>query len=160
MSEKTVLVDTNVWVSFYCGSRPDHLAVRSFILRSIEKDAVLLYVAPSIKDVYYLLAADAKREYRGSNGLLTDSAAAAANEYAWGCISNMVELATAMPCGHTDVSIAQKFKKLHGDLEDDLVIAAAIRSKADVLVTSDENLRRHAPVAAMCVDDAIKFLDT
>lgn len=51
------------------------------------------------------------------------------------------------------VWLARKHRRIHEDFEDCLVLATAQRAKADVLVTSDEALLRHAPVAALSVDD-------
>ena len=44
-------------------------------------------------------------------------------------------------------------------MEDDLIIAAAERSRADFLVTFDERLTRHAPVAALAPADVLALLD-
>ena len=71
----------------------------------------------------------------------------------------MSELAIAVPCDYTDVWMAQKQRRLHGDFEDDLVIAAAMRVKADLLVTADKALLLHAPVAAVDLADAVKYLE-
>lgn len=71
----------------------------------------------------------------------------------------MSELATAVGCDAPDVWIAQKQKRLHPDYEDDLIIAAAIRMNATLVVTNDEELIRHAPVRAFSVEDALKYLD-
>ena len=48
---------------------------------------------------------------------------------------------------------------LHADFEDDLVIAAALRAKADYLVTNDEGLLRHCPVAALDARDMVALLE-
>lgn len=89
----------------------------------------------------------ARRPVR-ANGRLSEDAAYAAKVTAWACVDHMAALATAVPCDHTDVWLAGKQRRLHGDYEDDLVIAAAMRSGADLLVTYDEELRDHATVAA------------
>ena len=39
------------------------------------------------------------------------------------------------------------------------MLAAAERSHADLLVTSDEQLLKHAPVAALGLGDAIAYLE-
>ena len=56
--------------------------------------------------------------------------------------------------------MASRQRELHSDYEDDLIIAAAIRAQADLLVTNDVKLRSHAPVAAMSVEDAKNYLAT
>ena len=54
--------------------------------------------------------------------------------------------------------MATKQRALHGDFEDDLLIAAALRGRVDYLVTNDELLLRHCPVAALSVDDMFALL--
>lgn len=43
--------------------------------------------------------------------------------------------------------------------EGDRVIAAALRSKADFLITRDEKLLRHSPVAALSPTDMVSYLE-
>lgn len=159
MSVRTLLLDTNVWLSYYLGTRDDSTQAKRLLNLAVEKDAQLAYAVTTSKDLFFLLGADCKRAYRAERGELTEAAAAAASELAWGCVRHMSELAIAIPCDHTDVWMAQRQKRIHSDFEDDLVIAAAIRAKADLLVTSDEALLRHAPVAAMDIADASKYLE-
>ncbi|WP_302012033.1 hypothetical protein [Collinsella tanakaei] len=90
----------------------------------------------------------------------SEDLAAVAREMAWGCVRNMSEIATAVGCDGRDVWIAEKQKRLHPDYEDNLIIAASIRLGATLLVTNDEGLLRHAPVSALSVEDALKYLDT
>lgn len=56
------------------------------------------------------------------------------------------------------VQLARKYQRTHEDFEDCLVLAAAQRVKADFLVTSDEALLHHAPVAALSVDDFLALV--
>ena len=49
---------------------------------------------------------------------------------------------------------------LHADFEDDLIIAATLRAKADYLVTNNEGLLRHCPVAALDARDMVALLET
>ena len=87
-------------------------------------------------------------------------AVAAANAAAWGCANAMREMACAAPLDHTDVWMASRQRVLHADLEDDLIIAAALRAKADYLVTNDEGLLRHCPVATLDARDMVALLET
>lgn len=100
--------------------------------------------------------ANCRREY----GELTHEAAAAATALAWDCLENLSELATPVPCDLSDIWLAKKQRALHNDYEDDLLIAAAMRAHADLLVTNDAALCSHASVAAMCVADALRYLKT
>ncbi len=84
--------------------------------------------------------------------------AVTAAKTAWTCLSKMNELSTAVGCDRSDVWIAQKQRRLHSDYEDNLVIAATMRCNADLLITNDEELIRHCPVAALSVEDATNML--
>lgn len=155
-----VLLDTNVWVDYYSSPREGHDAARS-LMDGVEcAGAQLLYAIQSMKDVFYLVASDYKSWTRKRTGTLTEAQAAAATATAWGCLDNMAEIACAVGCDQSDVWLARKTRRLHADFEDDLVLAAAQRAGADLLVTSDEQLRRHAPVAALSVPDALTYLQT
>lgn len=157
----SLLLDTNIWLDYYLGTRLGHDLAMRLIASAVEAGANLLYAISSSKDVYFLVDAGLKRLYREQHGgRLSEEAALAANEAAWGCVNHLSELACAVPCDASDVWIAQKQKSLHGDYEDDLIIAAAKRAQVDCLVTSDEALRRHAPVTAFSVEDAITYLGT
>ena len=58
------------------------------------------------------------------------------------------EVATPVPADVSDFYYAEKFRPLHGDLEDDLVLAGCSRAKAGYLVTTDKQLLRHADISA------------
>lgn len=157
----TLLLDTNVWVDYYLGFRPGHKDACRLLDAACALDAVLLYAVTTSKDLFYLIASDYKREFRRTHdGTLTAEGAAAADEVAWACLENMGEWATAVGCDQSDVWLARKQRGVHGDYEDNLVLAAAQRAKATLVVTNDERLLRHSPVAALDVCDAIAFLES
>ena len=126
--------------------------------RRFKGEIALLYAASSVKDVYYLLEEREKRRVRASGAEVTATIAAAVNEYAWGCVLSMGEMATVVPVDQSDLWIATKFRTVHEDLEDDLVLAAMERSQADFLVTSDETLLRKSPVAALSPHDLLALM--
>lgn len=160
-SGKLVLLDTNIWVDRYSSVRPGHAVASELFKAAFEKGCQLLYSVTSSKDLFYLIASDYKAWAREKHdGTLTHAAAAAATEMAWGCVGNMCEIATAVGCDQSDVWLARKRKRLHRDFEDNLVLSAADRAKADLFVTNDEQLLRHAPVAAMGVRDAVAYLQS
>ena len=84
----------------------------------------------------------------------------AATSLAWDCLDVLSQLATPVPCDLSDIWMASRQRELHSDYEDDLIIAAAIRAQADLLVTNDVKLCSHAPVAAMNVENARNYLTT
>lgn len=155
----SMLLDTNVWLDYYLPWRSRHTAAKRLIERALEDNRTLVYAVSTAKDVYYLVSAEHKRVERAETGSLSESAVQAATVTAWGCVNNMQEIACAMPLDHTDVRVASRQRVLHGDFEDDLVIAAAMRGKVDYLVTNDETLLRHCPVAALNATDMCKVLE-
>ena len=154
-----LLLDTNVWLDYYLPWRSGYAASQRLIVSAFKQNQTLAYAVPSIKDVFFMVAAEHKRAERAATGALSESAARAATVAAWGCVNNMQEIACAVPLDHTDVWIASKQRVLHGDFEDDLVIAAAMHGKADYLVTNDDALLRHCPVAALSVSDMCTVLE-
>lgn len=158
-SLKSVLVDTNIWIDYYLGYRAGHETARKLLIKANEADIQLLHAVSSTKDVFFLVGMDFKRATRQEHdGSLTDSEALAAQEVAWACVENMQNISTAVGCDQSDVWLAQKQRRLHGDYEDNLIIAAALRAKASLLVTNDEQLLKHCPVAALSAADALKLL--
>ncbi len=153
------LLDTNVWIDLYLPKRPGHIEAKRLVNELIAKDGTLLFAVSSIKDAYYCITATLKRAMRAQNGTLSEDGAKAANAAAWGCIENMQEIGCAVGADDFDISIARKHRVLHADFEDDLIIAAALRSEANCLVTSDAALAAHAPITALSPKGALAYLD-
>lgn len=155
-----MLIDTNVWLDYYLGFRTGHRSALALLDMANNLDILLLCAVTTTKDLFYLIAADFKHSYRQAHdGLLTPEGARAATEVAWACLRNLEEVATAVGCDQSDVWLARAQRSLHEDYEDNLIIAAAQRADADLLVTNDAGLVRHSPVAALTCDDALKYLN-
>ena len=118
----------------------------------------LLYPASIAKDVFYLSSHAFRKTIRAEKGTLSSSDAAVAAEAAWKCVQNMREQATAVGSDESDLWMACKLRSIHNDLEDNLVVAAAKRANATYLVTNDETLIKHSPVAALTPRDALALL--
>ena len=58
----------------------------------------------------------------------------------------------------SDVWLARKYQRVHSDFEDCLVLAAATRAEVDLIVTNDDALLRHSPIAALSSSDALALL--
>lgn len=156
---RLLLIDTNVWVNNYAGGQAQAGEARALIDRCASVGVELLYAVHSAKDVYYALGSCMKRMMRDEGRAVDEEAARAIEQLAWRCVLNMRELATAVAADESDLWLAERYHVLHPDLEDDLVIAAAERSRADYLVTFDERLLRRAPVAALAPADVLALLD-
>ena len=151
------LVDTNVWLSHYLGQRTNHHEASSFIVAAGKRDAALFCPVHCVKDAYYLIGADLKRQAR-ELGDCGDAMAAAANEASWACIRNLTEIATVVGADLADVVEARALRPVHPDFEDDLLVSAARRCNADYLVTFDKLLRSHCPMAALTPAEAEALL--
>ena len=154
-----VLLDTNVWLDAFDGARPRSRAANSLIDICVRKGIELLYAVGTAKDVYFLVGASLKRQARAAGETLSEARAHAVSAYAAACVANMDEIATAVGSDSSDIWLARKYQRVHTDFEDCLVLAAAQRAKADVLVTNDEALVRHAPLAALSINDFLALVE-
>ena len=153
-----VLLDTNVWLDAFDAARSRSRAANELIDACVHKGIDLLYAVGAARDVYYLVGASLKRQARAAGGVLSERQARAISAYAAACVANMDDVATAVGADSSDIWLARKYQRIHEDFEDCLVLAAAQRAKADFLVTSDVALLRHAPVAALSVDDFLALV--
>lgn len=155
-----VLVDTNVWLDQFLPERPHGQESREFLDRAVESNLALAYPAGSLKDVFYLVDNESKRMARRETGALTQEDAQAAQEYAWGCIEAVQDLASPVPVDLIDIRKASIWRRSNGDFEDNLVRAAAERLEADLVVTWDRGLLSKCfvptvtPPVAVCAMEA------
>lgn len=154
-----LLLDTNVWLDYLLGWRRGQRVAHELVTTALKVGVELLYAVHASKDLFYLVSSDFKRNApRDENGRLAPGVGEAAQKVAWSCLDLLDEIATAVGCDQSDIWLARKQRSIHGDYEDDLLIAAVRRSGADLLVTSDERLLRHCPVAALDVEDALRYV--
>lgn len=153
-----LLLDTNVWLDLFAGDRPGRREAMELVSWATEQEATLLYAASSVKDLHYVLEWGEKRRLREDGREITPAAAAAISEYAWGCIRSMGDIAALVPVDQSDFWLAVRYRAVHPDFEDNLVLAAAERAKADLLVTSDKDLLRRSPVAALAPRDVLALV--
>lgn len=152
------LVDTNVWIDWLLGHRPGSETAKQFFSVANEFGATLAYAATTLKDVFFLIQQDCKINARLQVGGVSETDAIAAKEIAWACIEQMGQLALGVGCDESDIWKASKLKAVHNDFEDNLIIATAMRAKATALITNDNMLIRHCPVAALSAEGAISYL--
>lgn len=119
----------------------------------------MLYTTAQAKDIFFLTGSQFKALERAENGTISASSAAAINALCWGILENMDEFATVVASDAADMWLAKKYRGLHRDFEDNLVLAAAERTHADLVVTNDEELLKHAPVAAITPQDLVALLE-
>lgn len=156
--QTSLLIDTNVWLDYYLPNREGGYEATALVGFAFEYGYPLLYPASIAKDVFYLSSHAFRKTIRAEKGALSSSDAAVAAEAAWKCVQNMREQATAVGSDESDLWMACKLRSIHNDLEDNLVVAAAKRANATYLVTNDETLIKHSPVAALTPRDALALL--
>lgn len=152
-----VLVDTNVWLDLYLPHRPGRSAALDLLREACNRDVSIAFASQSALDVYQQVQADNKRWARES-GRLTAAAAVAIKRFAWDCVHEMREVGTPIPVDASDLYLADKFRDVLDDLEDDLVMAACRRAKANYLVTNNLKLLAHAPVDARTPQHMVELL--
>jgi len=157
---RSILIDTSVWLDNYLGDHIGSDASRQLLSYALEDGISLLFAPTSATDVYRLITADLKQTERKEHGALDPAAASAIDEVAWSCVSNMSEVATAIGVDMSDLWMAGKLKGVHSNFEDDLVLAAAKRAKADYLVTWDTQLRRDSIVPALDPQSMLNLLQS
>ena len=105
----------------------------------------ILFSATTAKDVYYLVGKLLRAKACEGGQSLCKGDALAIRSLAWSCVANMGEIGTMVGMDASDMWLAEKYREIHDDFEDDLVLAAMERCGADFLVTNDERLLRDAP---------------
>ena len=151
------LVDTNVWIDFFIDRGRNHDSAVAFMLASREHGIPLFTPIGSTKDVYFAVACELKRMQREEAGLVSEEFANAADEVAWSCLSALRKQSTVVAADASDMVEAMVQRSVHGDYEDNLVIAAAMRASATHIVSSDVRLQRHSPIPCMGIAEALEL---
>ena len=139
-----ILVDANVWLDYGIATSENHESAVRFMVESAVNDVVLYVSSISLKDVFQLIVRRTKKELRNEGTEIDAAWSAAISESAWSFVRSMREAALVVPVGSSEVLHAETWRTAHGDLEDDLVLAAAKRVRADCVVTSDRELLKRA----------------
>lgn len=161
MSDTTriIMVDTNVWVDLYVPGRPHRDAALAFFESARRDDVELVFTLEIARAVFRIVSYEAKRWVRLGKGELSDSYARAIAAHAWDFVVDMQEYGTAVGSATPDLWLAAKLRDEHAEIEDDLIVAACMRIGADYLVTNDEKLMRHAPVATVTPEMMTRIMD-
>ncbi len=157
---QTLLLDTNVWLDYFDQSRVGFASAVALI-RLARQEGIDLLIAPtSCKDFYYQCALAIKRDVRRAGREVTREVADAAEEYAWGCLQSITEIATVASMGLVDVAMSRTIHRVHRDFEDDLIVAVATRCQVTYLVTGDRRLAADSPVPTLNVAQVLKLLSS
>lgn len=153
-----ILVDNNVWLDCFLPNRPSKDVSQQLVSRALMRGDHLLYPVGALQDIFYILISESKRYAREAGDALTEELAGMIQALAWENIETIREAATAVGADEADVWVAGKLRREGLDLEDGMVVAAAMRAKADYLVSSDERLIKKASVPALSPADMLALL--
>ena len=159
MKTDLVVVDTNVWLDYLLEDRPLHGESREFIVQAVQDEVSLVIPSHCLKDIFVLLQSIMKKANREAGAQSAEVAADVARTYAWACIDLIMELAAVCGSDESDAWLAARHRSIHNDYEDNLVLSAALRINARLLVTNDKALIAHSPVAAMDARTARLYLN-
>jgi predicted nucleic acid-binding protein len=154
----SLFLDTNVWVDYFLDRGIRHGLAGRLVAVADQREVSLYTSLTSLKDTYYIVAAELKHIAR-DEGRLDAGNAGAINQIAWSCVHSMLEYSTVIPAGTGDVWEASMLRTVHADFEDNLLLAVAKKCRADVLVTEDAALRAHAPLRTASIEEAIALLE-
>ena len=159
MNAPALLIDTNIWVDLELDGGNGE-AVRTFMLAAKRNGARLGIAAHSLKDVFVIVERRLKQAARSDARADSDHMGPAARAAAWAAVSHILEIAEVVGSDYLDAHMATKERVFHDYYEDNLIVAAARRMEADLLVTNDVSLLKHASVAALPLDRATEWLAT
>ena len=149
-----LLIDTNVWLDSYLPERVNHEKSLEMLRLATAKEAALLFGVTKLETLFYLLAHEFKSVIKREKGSVSAHDAAIAQTFAWGCIDNVREIATAVGADEADIWLACKYRTINNDLEDNMVFAAAERAQADYVVTWDDDMLK-SPLAKVATPSQI-----
>ena len=86
----SIVVDTDVWLDYYLGFREGNRDACELLAAANRAGVNLLCADTTIKDLFYLTAADFKRDRRSRHGgQLSEEGVAASHATAWACLKNL-----------------------------------------------------------------------
>ena len=156
---KALVLDTNVWLDYFLAERPGHADAFRFVDAAVEAEVPLLVASHSMKDFWYLFWQSNKHANAREGSMEAEEASQTAKHVSWAVVEHISDLATVVGSDESDAWLARKMRSTHDDYEDNLVVAAALRAKPDLLVSSDQALIAHCPVAAATPKDALGYLE-
>lgn len=156
----SLVLDTNVWLDYYLPFRAGHGVAGKLLTFAATHNTNLLYAAHSVVDIFYIVEAQTKRAIATLGVQPSEESSRVAKAMAYDAIKNLGEIATAVGVDQSDMWLMQKYYRIHPDIEDDLIMAAAIRARADYLITNDKQLLQHAVVPVLTPEDFLRLVKT
>jgi predicted nucleic acid-binding protein len=135
-----VLFDTNVILDYLMQREPFYRNSREVILLSAENKLDGIIGAGSIADIYYIC----KKEYQSTEKSLN-------------LITDLLKLVTLVDTKAYDINNALAYNM--PDFEDAIIAAAALREKADYIMTRNAKDYSKSPVPAITPDEFLAMKD-
>ena len=158
MKTPAFLIDTNIWVDYEL-PRDNYEEVKSFFHSARAHGTRLGIAAHSLKDAFNVIERRIKQIEHIDPRIEKEHVGPAARASAWAAVDYILEHAEVVGTDYMDAYLACKDRVFHDFYEDNLVVAAARRMEADLLVTNDTSLLKHAPVPALSTAAAIEWLE-
>ena len=106
------LMDTNVWLDMYVPHRAGRQDAMTLVDLGQRQLVTLVFASQASLDVFQKVSFEHKSWVR-SRGPLTEAWAVAIKRYAWDCVNDMQEVATAIPQDHNDLYLACRYRDNH-----------------------------------------------
>ena len=153
---KTLLLDTNVWLSYLLAREPEHVFASQLITAAGKYGVTLAYAPSTLKDVFYV-APRILRQRAMSEGVYVEGTSY--KPAAWGCVKKITEIAVAAPQSLVECEMAYSLRNVHYDYEDNLLFAAAETCNADYIVTTDEEFLKHYAPSCITPEQALHLIE-
>lgn len=158
MKSVALLIDTNVWIDYEL--RTENAATIELFFREARKRGARFGIAAhSLKDIFEIVQRRLKQMERTDPQMDPQHAGPSARSVSWALLEHIMGFAEVVGSDYMDAHMACKDRVFHDFYEDNLVVAAVRRMGADLLVTNDAALLKHAPVPALSVEGAIDWLE-
>ena len=151
---RKVIFDTNVLLDYFnisC-SEQDFKNAKALVTELWRSGSGFLVTPTTLKDLEYIMTACLKRDILNEKGQIASEDAQAIAALCQAALDAVMEVGNVVSLGLADCRMAQTLMKTHGDYEDNLITAAALRMGADCIVSRDGKFQRRCPVA--CMDPA------
>ncbi|KAB7790698.1 PIN domain [Bifidobacterium leontopitheci] len=157
----SVFLDTNVLLDHLMQRDGESGAATALLKTCVRHDIPLRCAATTLKDIAYVAEATLRRELAAKGR--AEQADASSRDGAerspleretirclirrmpWHCVEQTRALCDIVAIDQETCDQAFSLRNRHDDFEDDLIVAAALRSGSDYLATSDKRLIDHFP---------------
>ena len=153
---KSLLFDTNVWISYFLARDPEYATVARLIVQAEKFGITLLYTPTVLKDMFYI-APRILRQQAIEEGTYVEEASF--KPAAWASVRKITEIAVAVPQALPECDLAWMLRNTHNDYEDNLLFAAAETCNADYVVTTDKAFLEHFAPACITPEQALRLIE-